>query len=501
MRKKLQSAGFVLCVVLVSVGATLLIQRWGWPGRASKSIDVESESGTLQTLTFLDVDRAESAEVTGEDREGATLVQAQVLQRQLAEQAARVDEIVRDEAGNWAQFVDENGLGVSGRVLVGAPGLWPYETLGTTSDGVVRLPSVDVTTLARNQLYSYELLARSDDPARQMAFWGEYQSPPPTSFENGLVEEAKIEMVGAADVRFRIVDEEDQPVAGAFVRLSRDSVGLLHLTFTSGPDGQVVFARLPPGTYGVTVNADGFARAVFDVTHDLEAPEHVVTLGEGSSSRRPLSWRQNPDAAPRPSGATAQGSSEPTGSGPATESSDASQAASEEQQASKRRLRVFVVDDYGAPVVGAYVEVWAGTRREVSGTSKGHQPLELPVSHQAARIVAIYPGMGEGELSLPAGGEEEADEQGADRVITLNMRLFSSGAVPGRIHQPGQVEALLGVELIDVDGAWLFDVIDPEMPAGQAGILRGDSLLSLRRTSTGFEAVVSRGGQVRRIVI
>lgn len=497
MRKKIQTAVIVLVIVLLSVGATLMVQSLLGEKAGKDSVDVEARQDTNPT---------EPAVPASDDREDAGVVQAQALPEgitaeELLAQSARVDEAVRAQAGSWVQFVEKNGRGVEGRVLVGAPGLWPYETLGTNPDGLILLPSVDVTTLAKNTLYHYELLARSDDPERPMAFWDEYNSPLPDALKDGLVAQARVVMEPAADVRFQIVDDKDKPVMGAFVRLSRDSVGLLHLTFTTGPDGRAVFSRLPPGQYSITLNAQGFGRTVFDIDHTLDAKEEVVALGEGGSFRRPLSWRQNPSAAvvPKPqSPAESNASESNTGGAASSQPAESGGKASSGESKNARQLRVFVVDDDGAPVVGAYVEFWAGDSRAASGTSKGHQSLELRASNGAGRLIAIYPGMGEGDLAVEASSE---NDERVDRVITLDLPLFASGAVSGRFHNPEQIEDVLGVELVDMDREWMFDTIEPDSIAGRAGILRGDSLLSLRQTATGFEAVVNRRGQIRRIVM
>src|SRR5215469_290556 len=58
----------------------------------------------------------------------------------------------------------------------------------------------------------------------------------------------------------RILDPSGAAIAGADLTLSQSSTGST-LTTSSNASGAYVFPTVPPGTYNLTVNAKGFARA------------------------------------------------------------------------------------------------------------------------------------------------------------------------------------------------------------------------------------------------
>ncbi|MBA2661125.1 MAG: carboxypeptidase regulatory-like domain-containing protein [Bradymonadaceae bacterium] len=467
MRKILYIALALVCLVLATIGATLWVVR---TSSAPAPVGGGEPPKAWQTFTFLDEPKPKSAAREPDHIEDPAHAQA------------RVDARVSDQPARWVRLIDQHRHGVEGTILVGAPGLWPFETIGADPDGLAVLPELDVTTMARQPVHRYELLARSEDREKPMGFWGEHDAPVAEAFGAGMVADAELTMVAAADVRFRVEDPDGNPVGGTFVRMARASVGLLHLTTTTAEDGLVTFTRLPPGQYTATFNAEGHSRTTVNITHTLGAEQTIVTLGQGRAFRMPESWRGPPGDAPTPR----------SPGDDSEEQSDDSEAPTEQAEAQAvPKLRVFVVDAYGGPVDGALVELWSATTRVAHGHSRGSRPLELSAGASAGKLVAIHPGWGEGELA------SSAPEDG-ELIIRLDKPLFYSRLLPGRVTDIQEIEIVLDADLVEDNASWLIDATDPDSAAMRAGIQRGDSLMSLRRVGQKHEAIVSRRGKTER---
>ena len=76
--------------------------------------------------------------------------------------------------------------------------------------------------------------------------------------------------VATGDLRVTVTDPQGQPIANASVS-ARDAAKGIERAAAGNGDGQYNILALPPGTYVVTVNAQGFAKA--------SAPEVVITVG------------------------------------------------------------------------------------------------------------------------------------------------------------------------------------------------------------------------------
>ncbi len=76
--------------------------------------------------------------------------------------------------------------------------------------------------------------------------------------------------VATGDLRVMVTDPQGQPVANADVN-ARDTAKGIERAAAGNGDGQYNILALPPGTYVVTVNAQGFAKA--------SAPDVVITVG------------------------------------------------------------------------------------------------------------------------------------------------------------------------------------------------------------------------------
>ena len=77
--------------------------------------------------------------------------------------------------------------------------------------------------------------------------------------------------VSTGDLRVTVTDPQGQPVANASVSARDGAKGIERVASGDG-GGQYSFLLLPPGSYIVTVNAQGFARA--------SAPDVVITVGD-----------------------------------------------------------------------------------------------------------------------------------------------------------------------------------------------------------------------------
>lgn len=76
--------------------------------------------------------------------------------------------------------------------------------------------------------------------------------------------------VSTGDLRVTVTDPQGQPVANATVSARNGAKGIERVASGNG-EGQYSFLSLPPGSYVVTVNAQGFSKA--------NAPEVVITVG------------------------------------------------------------------------------------------------------------------------------------------------------------------------------------------------------------------------------
>src|SRR3954451_415653 len=76
--------------------------------------------------------------------------------------------------------------------------------------------------------------------------------------------------VNSGDLRVNVTDPQGQPVANASVIARNGAKGIERVASGNG-DGQYSFLSLPPGSYVVLVNAQGFAKA--------SAPNVVITVG------------------------------------------------------------------------------------------------------------------------------------------------------------------------------------------------------------------------------
>ena len=76
--------------------------------------------------------------------------------------------------------------------------------------------------------------------------------------------------VSTGDLRVSVTDPQGQPVANASVSARNGAKGIERVASGNG-EGQYSFLSLPPGSYVVTVNAQGFSKA--------SAPDVVITVG------------------------------------------------------------------------------------------------------------------------------------------------------------------------------------------------------------------------------
>ncbi len=175
---------------------------------------------------------------------------------------------------------------------------------------------------------------------------------------------------------------------------------------------------------------------------------------------------------------------------------DGGPVAFEVELTARQQVDLYVVDANGSPVSGALMQVWQGGQRVFEATSRGAQPVrvELPTPFDGA-LVAFDGRLGEGRVSV-----ELAEDGGAEAeyVARLNDDLFTT-ELPGRIQEVGQIEDVLGVELVRDNNAWLIDPLSQDSPAVRAGLARGDRLVWLRQADDGYIALVERGQERRRV--
>lgn len=159
-------------------------------------------------------------------------------------------------------------------------------------------------------------------------------------------------------------------------------------------------------------------------------------------------------------------------------------------------LELFAVDQSGAPVTGAFIEVWEGDKLVFQGESRGHQPVRyqaaLPFSGALfARDARL--GAGGEPIAIEAG--EPAPVQGVRRYVAeLNAGLLSLDSPAGDVRDAAQIEEIIGVELVEDGRQVLFDMVPPDSPGAEAGLERGDSFIYLRPSGSGYKLAVSRAG-------
>ncbi len=433
--------------------------------------------------------------------------------------------------------------GQTSLVVVGAPGIWPPETMTTERNGTLYLPDTDVETFGGRRTHHYEVMARSS--RNSLAYWESL------SFEvtsgSKTFPTRRLALEPASPVRVRAVGSDGEPVTGAEIRLSRRTVGFVSLTKRTGPDGIVTFRAIPAGGYIVSIDAaaEGEERTTFDheppvrtsltlegqPTPNLESSRVESNESETTSNVRPrditfrieglsasrwrevdLHWRERggewqPATVETPAETGAQRwrrRLEP-GAYELRLVDELGNAARRNFQVGDgltdytwraeivRSVDLYVTDRSGQPVEGALVQVWRDDRQVDSGFSRGGAPFELSLEVEASsyRIVAIDARRGEGSRVVRPGGLE-----GREVVIRLDSPLFSSEKPPERIRSRARIEEILEVPLVRDGEAWLVDAVDPNSRAVRSGLQRADRLMSLHRVEDGWEVILERNGQI-----
>src|SRR5713226_7677832 len=107
-----------------------------------------------------------------------------------------------------------------------------------------------------------------------------------------LIAAPAVAQVTTADVNGRVLDPKGLAVLGAKVTISNPDTGFSRET-TTNDSGEFAVTLLPPGTYKVTIEKDGFATTVYekvelavgakqslDVSLKLGAGRETVTVNE-----------------------------------------------------------------------------------------------------------------------------------------------------------------------------------------------------------------------------
>ncbi|WP_158542322.1 carboxypeptidase-like regulatory domain-containing protein [Lujinxingia litoralis] len=443
-------------------------------------------AGALLWATFRAPDGEQVNHVV-EDEQGV-LAPYQGGEDMPAERALAGEDAPATEA-RWLQVLDEDEGALVSRLMIGAAGMWPPLVERSDEAGYVALPELGVRTPGGDEGRYYEVLARSLDPERPGAFWGVVQGPGGAVFaEEGA---RALRTVRAADLELGIVDGAGAPVEGAFVRLSRESLALVHLHTTTRADGLARFALIPPGTYYVTIDAEGFTRRTLQVGQSAEAQDYTlqVELLKGGGLRMPQAWRAPVVDVLRARGASVSS----LGAAGAEGLADGDDGA--EEQGERAPVKIWVADPQGAGVSGAWVEIWAEGRRVARGLSQGSRALHLEVPAEAALTVyATHAGWGEGQVRLVRLGEK------GEATLRLTGPILSV-PVPDRERSMAAIEAALGQRVVDTGRGHQIDVVDPQSPAARAGVERGDALVFARRAGDALAVMVERGGQYLELTL
>lgn len=397
-----------------------------------------------------------------------------------------------EEMAFWVHLVDEDDAHVDARVILGAPGMWPFVSTDTKNGGYLSLPVHEAQTMDGRDLRMYEVLARSpSDVEEPWGFWGLVRGP---QEEVSAADAQQLRMSPGHPLNVEVLNDDGEPVEGAFVRLSRDSIGLVHLNVTTLDDGQASFRAIPAGTYYLTIDADHHRRTTARVQHSgvSELPLEV-TLEDGGGLRLPQSWRGPPVPELAAAGSTGSSGGQSGGSAGSAESEQEDEAGHGGQTVA---LNVLVADSYGGGVNGAWVEAWAGGRRVAQAQSQGRTPARLDVpAGQEVAVVATHSGWGEGEVRLAA------PDDGEDLVVRLENETLSRTSAQDRMLRIDDIEDELGVRLVEHRRQLLIELEEHDGPAAQAGVQRGDALMFVRRQGSGHLVVVHRGTEIVEIAV
>jgi hypothetical protein len=454
---------------------------------------------------------------------------------------APLETLVSDLTHPTVQLVDPlEGQGAKSLVLVGAPGIWPPATMMSDAKGVVYLPDTDVETLDGGEFHQFELMARGS--SGPLAYWGSVDFGRAGQKGEPLARRLRLER--ASPVEVTILGVRGEPVADAEVQLSRETIGFISLSKQTGPDGTAKFRTVPGGNYVLSGRSgeDLAGRVGFDHRGDErtsltirleEAPEMFAPEGSGdpetSTDGKPrdvhvtlgglreedwtemsVDWRRaggswqtatlqkGPQEGRRhwqhrlPAGSYQLRAVHPSGARDVLglEVGDGSATRSWEIQLMRDR-QFYVVDDYGAPVEGALVQVWQQERLLGSELSRGNEPVSFRLDARGTyRVVAIDGERGESIRTVDMTGDSP------ETVLRLDAPLFSSEYPPGRLEQPGRIETILGAPVIPDGSSWVLDVRTEESRAAKAGLERGDYLMSVHRRQGHWTVIVERDGQV-----
>ena len=450
--------------------------------------------------------------------------------------------IRRSDSGPLVQFVHPDSReGLFSLVLVGAPGLWPPEARRTDPEGHTALPTSEVVTLNDEPLRDYEVMARA--PEQSLGYWKTLTFEERTEGDASARSPRRLPLEPAAPLDVSVVDASGTAVSEADVRLSRRQIGFVHLQKQTDPQGTTTLRALPAGTYRLSASK-GARRATRVFEQDVETGRSLTLqlqrteradIGEegandGNSSnafvpvtvrleglseaqwqrasvarrRRGQNWR---NMVLEPIEGTSQrrwtqelqpGTYELKVALDSVQDTMTLEVGSEETTETwtiepRRMYRIFAVDAFGTPVPGALIQVWRGDRRVLSQTTSGDRPIEIELEHGTSyRVVTFDSRKGEGERMLET---DEVDP--SEFVVRLDQSLFSASRPPNRVTSRSKLESLLGVSLVKDREAWVLDMRGDSSPAQQAGLERGDRLISLHERGDGYRVIVERDGRIQ----
>ena len=526
MKYKLTSAVGVTAVAVALVGAFELGRR-----QATKPAEETAEEGTKWHV------ETGVAEQTGPDAGGPEAEEPTGLAGSGG--FAPLETLVSDRTHPTVQLVDPiEGRGAKSLVLVGAPGIWPPATMMTDAKGVLYLPDTDVETLHGGQFHQFELMARAS--SGPLAYWGTVDFG--RAGQKGKQLARRLRLQRASSIGVTILGLEGEPVADAEVQLSRETIGFVSLSKQTGPEGTAKFRSVPGGDYVLSGRSgeDLAGRVAFDhrgeerssltirleeapemfapdsaseSTSDGQAGDVHVTLGglrEADWTEMSVEWRRRggswqtasfqkgPASGRRhwqrrlPEGRYQLRVAHPSGAGDTTALEVGGSTVEKTWEIELMRDRKFyVVDDYGAPVEGALVQVWQQDRLLGSELSRGNEPVEFRLDARGTyHVVAIDGDRGETVRRVDMRGDS------LETVLRLDAPLFSSDFPPGRLEQPGRIETILGVPVIPDGSSWVLDVRTEGSRAAKAGLERGDYLMSVHRRKGDWTVIVERDGQI-----
>ncbi len=248
--------GLLLCGVALALA---VFARWPAPEQP-RALELEPEPTHVEAAEAAEADDA-----------------AQLTTAHLEDAAADAP------SGPTLQVLGPAGGQVQAQLEVGAPGLYPAQSLKTDGQGRVALPALS-EGLDGAPGSAYTVIARAlwGEP---LGFWGAPTRQGQESSSAPAQTQVTLKLEAAAALRVRVTTSAGQPLPGATLSLARDAIHVVRLTARADSAGRAAWPAIVPGRYMLRVRAPGWLQHEVWINHTLDesAPPHTIS---------PQPWRE-----------------------------------------------------------------------------------------------------------------------------------------------------------------------------------------------------------------